>query len=64
MILRIKGQQDTYEVIGTPSDNNHLLPVMHKKLEVQKQRKPTKLTMPTPEPTPEPEPEEEVVSSD
>lgn len=43
MILRIKGQPDTYEVIGTPADNNHLLPIMHKKLEVQKQRKPTKL---------------------
>lgn len=43
MILRIKGEPDTYEIIGTPIDNNHLVPVMHKKIEVQKQRKPTKL---------------------
>lgn len=43
MILRIKGEPDTYEVIGTPLNNNHLLPVRHKKIEVQKQRKPTKL---------------------
>ena len=43
MILRIKGEPDTYEIIGTPLNNNHLLPVRHKKIEVQKQRKPTKL---------------------
>jgi len=43
MILRIKGEPDTYEITGTPINNNHLLPVMHKKIVVQKQRKPTKL---------------------
>lgn len=43
MILRIKGEPYTYEVTGAPINNNHLQPAMHKKLIVQKQRKPAKL---------------------
>lgn len=42
-ILRINGQTDTYEILGTPMNNNHLLPVQHIKLVIKKQRKPTKL---------------------
>lgn len=41
MILRIEGEPDTYEITGTVINNNHLLPVQHKKIVVQKQRKPT-----------------------
>lgn len=43
MILRIQGQTSTYEIQGTPMNNNHLLPVKHKKIIVKKQRKPAKL---------------------
>lgn len=43
MVLRLKGAPDTYEITGTPINNNHLLPVKHKKLVVQKQRKPVRL---------------------
>lgn len=43
MILRLKDEPDTYEITGTPINNNHLIPVQHKKLVVQKQRKPAKL---------------------
>ena len=43
MVLRIKGEPATYEITGTPINNNHLAPVQHKKLVVQKQRKPIKL---------------------
>lgn len=43
MILRLKGKTDTYQIVGTPINNNHLLPVQHKKILVIKQRKPTKL---------------------
>ena len=43
MVLRIKGEPDTYEITGTPIDNNHLTPVQHKKIVVQKHRKPVKL---------------------
>ena len=43
MVLRIKGEPDTYKITGTPITNNHLLPVHHKKLVVKKQRKPAKL---------------------
>lgn len=43
MVLRIKGDVDTYEITGTPIDNNHLTPVQHKKIVVQKHRKPVKL---------------------
>ncbi len=46
MILRIEGQEDTYEILGTPIDNNHLLPVKHKKIVVRKQRKPTLVKTP------------------
>lgn len=38
MILRLKGKKDTYKIIGTPMNNNHFL--HHKKILVQKQRKP------------------------
>ena len=48
MILRIKDEVDTYEIIGTPINNNHLTPVQHKKIIVQKQRKPTRLEESTP----------------
>lgn len=43
MILRIQGKPDTYQITGTPIHNNHLLPVQHKKIIVEKQRKPTKV---------------------
>lgn len=43
MIIRLKDKPDTYEITGTPNHNNHLLPVHHKKIIVQKQRKPLKL---------------------
>lgn len=38
MIVRIQGQTDTYKIVGTPMNNNHIL--KHKKIIVQKQRKP------------------------
>ena len=41
MILRIKGKKDTYKITGTPMHNNHFL--NHKKIIVQKQRKPANL---------------------
>lgn len=41
MILRINN--DTYTIKGTPMDNNHFLKTKHKKLVLQKQRKPTPL---------------------
>ena len=43
MVLRLQNKTDTYEIIGTPIINNHLSIVSHKKIIVQKQRKPTKL---------------------
>ena len=43
MVLRIKGETDTYEITGTPINNNHLRIVKHKKIIVQKHRKPVKL---------------------
>ena len=44
MILRIEGEPDTYEITGTVINNNHLRPIVqHKKIIVQKQRKPTKV---------------------
>lgn len=45
MILRIEGEVDTYEITGTVINNNHLPIVQHKKIIVQKQRKPTKVKM-------------------
>lgn len=41
MILRITGESATYKIVGSPMNNNHLL--KHKKIIVQKQRKPTPL---------------------
>ena len=46
MILKLSGQDATYEIVGTPMNNNHLLPVKHKKLVVRKQRKPTTVKIP------------------
>ena len=46
MILKLSGQDETYEIVGTPMNNNHLLPVKHKKLVVRKQRKPTTVKIP------------------
>lgn len=43
MLCRILGEPDTYAIIGTPINNNHLKPVFHKKIILQKQRKPTLL---------------------
>ena len=44
MILRIEGEPDTYEITGTVINNNHLRPIVqHKKIIVQKQRKPTRV---------------------
>lgn len=42
MILKIKDKPDTYEIIGSVIVNDHIL--HHKKVELQKQRKPTILT--------------------
>lgn len=42
MILRLEGKKDTYKITGTPLNNNHFL--KHKKIIVQKQRKPVHLT--------------------
>lgn len=41
MILKLKGKKDTYKITGTPLNNNHFL--KHKKIIVQKQRKPVQL---------------------
>lgn len=41
MILRLKGKKETYKILGSPVHNNHFL--NHKKLVVQKQRKPIRL---------------------
>ena len=46
MILKLTGANDTYEIIGTPIQNNHFEEVQHIKLIVKKQRKPTKVVMP------------------
>lgn len=43
MIFRLQGKQATYQITGTPIHNNHLSTVQHKKILVQKQRKPTKV---------------------
>lgn len=44
MILRLQGKPDTYSIQGTPIHNNHLLPIVqHKKIVVQKERKPTQV---------------------
>ena len=44
MLLRIQGKPDTYSIQGTPINNNHLLPIVqHKKIIVQKERKPTEV---------------------
>lgn len=42
-ILRLSGKPDTYELVGTAINNNHLPLVNHTKLIVRKQRKPIQL---------------------
>lgn len=42
-IFRVSGETSTFEVVGTPEINNHLIGVSHVKVVVEKQRKPTKL---------------------
>lgn len=42
-ILRVKGKEDTYVILGSPQYNEHGLGIGHLKLNVQKERKPTKL---------------------
>lgn len=42
-ILRLTGKPDTYEIIGTIIQNNHLPIVNHTKTIIRKQRKPTQL---------------------
>ena len=49
MILKLEGQDDTYEITGTVINNNHLLPIKHLKVIVQKHRKPTKTIRPVPD---------------
>jgi len=49
MILRLEGKPETYEITGSVIDNNHLLPVRHKKLVVIQQRKPTPVIIPDPD---------------
>lgn len=41
MIIRLKDQEDTYQITGTPQRNNHIL--YHIKILVTKMRKPEKL---------------------
>lgn len=43
MVLRVVGQESTYQILGTPMHNNHLSIVQHKKIVIQKHRKPVKL---------------------
>ena len=45
MIPRLEGRSDTYEITGAVIENNHLLPVRHKKIVVTKQRKPTRCVL-------------------
>lgn len=51
-IIKLHRDNSVYNITGTPITNNHLLPVKHKKIVVQKQRKPLAL--------PEPPEEEEI----
>ena len=44
MLVRVEGQQDTYEILGSPMVNTHFRPTKHIKLVIKKQRKPTQLT--------------------
>lgn len=44
-ILRVKGKEDTYVILGSPQYNEHGLGIGHLKLNVQKERKPTKLPL-------------------
>ena len=43
MLIRVKDQPDTYEIVGTPMVNTHFAPTSHTKIVVKKQRKPTPL---------------------
>ena len=40
MIIRIKGNPETYEIQGTPMVNTHFTPTKHTKIILKKQRKP------------------------
>lgn len=46
MILKLEGKPETYEITGMVINNNHLLPVSHLKIVVQRHRKPTKTVKP------------------
>ncbi|WP_296789918.1 hypothetical protein [uncultured Methanobrevibacter sp.] len=43
MLVKVKGEPDTYEITGTPMVNTHFTPTRHTKLVLKKQRKPTKV---------------------
>lgn len=43
MLLKVKGEPDTYEIVGTPMVNTHFTPTQHIKIIVKKQRKPTEV---------------------
>lgn len=38
MVLRLKGEHDTYKIVGSPEFHTNILP--HIKIQVQKTRKP------------------------
>ena len=44
MLVRIVGEEDTYEIVGTPMRNTRFISTRHVKIIVKKQRKPTKLS--------------------
>ena len=43
MLVKVKGDPDTYEITGTPMVNTPFNPTRHTKLVLKKQRKPTKV---------------------
>ena len=44
MLVKVKGEPDTYEITGTPMVNTHFTPTRHTKLILKKQRKPTEVS--------------------
>ena len=43
MLVKVKDEPDTYEILGTPMVNTHFAPTKHIKLILKKQRKPTRV---------------------
>ena len=44
MLVKVKGEPDTYEITGAPMVNTHFTPTRHTKLILKKQRKPTEVS--------------------